>query len=68
MGVENLVGLRRHGRFYTGVISHYLQKRVSKVSVGQCIKIIGWVIIIWDKVLFRIRVSSDGMVSRNKLF
>ena len=62
MIVYNLVGLRCHVIFYPGVISQFHQQRVSKVSVGLCIPIIGRVITIWDKLLFKLRVSFYGLL------
>ena len=41
---------------------------MSKGSVGMSIPIIGRVIMIWDEVFFKLRVSFDGMVSRKKVF
>ena len=68
MSVYNLVGMRCHGIFYTCFISNFHQQWVSKGVVGLRIPIIGRVITIWDEVWLKIRVSVDGLVSRNKVF
>ena len=39
-----------------------------KVSVGLCIRIIGRVIAIWDKIFFKPRVSFNILVRRKKVF
>ena len=62
--VEKIVGLRYHRIFYTGVISKFQQKWVSKGSVIMCMPRIGMVIAIWEKLLFKLRVSFDVLVSR----
>ena len=67
MGVYNLIGLRFHGRFYTGVISQCHQKLVSKVSVGVCIQIVGRMITTWDELFLKIIVSFDVLVIRKKV-
>ena len=41
---------------------------MSNIAVGISIIIIGRVIIIWDKVLFKLRVSFDGLLSRKRVF
>ena len=41
---------------------------MSKGSVGLIVPIIGSVITIWDKLLFKIRVSFYGLVRRQKVF
>ena len=51
MGVEKLVGLRRHGVFYTGFICKGNRKGVAKVIVGICIPILCRNRTIWNKVL-----------------
>ena len=43
MVVDNLVGLRCRGGFYTGVIFHGHGKVVAKVLVSLFIPILGWV-------------------------
>ena len=68
ISIAELVGLRLHGIFYTSSISHFHQHSVSKGVVGLGIPIIVRMIKIWDKILFKLRVSFDGLVSRNKLF
>ena len=68
MSADNLVGLRFHGGFYTGVISHYHYQQVSKGSVNMKIPIIGRVIMICDEVLYKLRVSFDGMVTSKNVF
>ena len=40
---------------------------MSKGSVGFCIQIIGRVIMIWDEVFIKIRVSFDGLMIRKKV-
>ena len=55
------------GRFYTGVISQYQQKRVSKESVGLKIPRIKKMITIWGEVFFKLRVSFDELGSRKKV-
>ena len=67
MGVESLIGLRCHGRFYTCVICQVHQKGVFKVIVGMCISIIGRVITIWDKLFLKLRVYFGGLVRRKKV-
>ena len=68
MGVYNLVGMRLYGIFYTGVISQCYQNLVSKGRVGLFIPRIGRLIMIWDEVLFKLRVSFDGMLIRKEVF
>ena len=68
MGVYKILGMRCHGRFYTGIISQFHQHLVPKGSVDMCIPIVGMVITIWDEVFFKLRVSSDGLVSRKNVF
>ena len=68
MSSYNLVGLRCHGIFYTGVITQCHQQGVSKAIVGMRIPRIGMVITIWDKVLFKLRVYFYGMVSMKEVF
>ena len=68
MDAENLVGLRYHGRFYTGFISQCQKHLMSKVSVGMFIPIIVRVITIWNKVLFKLRVYFYGLVISKKVF
>ena len=68
MSVYNLVCLKCHERFYTGVISKFHQHWLSKGSVGMIITIIGRVITIWDKVLFKLRVYFYDMVSPKEVF
>ena len=41
---------------------------MSKGFVGLRIPRIGRVITIWDKVLFKLRVSFDGLLIRKKVF
>ena len=41
---------------------------MSKGSVRLIITRIGRVITIWDEVLFKLRVSFDGILIRNKVF
>ena len=65
MGVDNLVGLRYHGRFYKYVIFQVHQNILAKGTVGLCITIIGRARKIRDKVLLKLRVSFYGMVRRN---
>ena len=67
MSVENFVGLRCHGRFYTGVIRKYHQQWMSKGSVGLWISRIGRVIPICDEVFFKIIVSFGDLVISNKV-
>ena len=68
MGVDNFVGLRCHGIFYTSSISQFHQQLVSKGSVGICVPIIVRVREIWDKVFFKIKVYFDGLVIRKIVF
>ena len=58
--VEKLVGLRFHGVYYTGSICQIYKKGVAKVIVGICIPRL------W-KVLLKLRVSFDVLVSRKKV-
>ena len=41
---------------------------MSKENVGHIIPIIGRLIVTWDEVLFKLRVSFDVLISRNKVF
>ena len=41
---------------------------MQKGVVGLSIPRIGRVIMIWGKVFFKLRVSFDGLVNRNKVF
>ena len=65
---DHLVGLRLHGSFHTGDISHCHQQWVSKGSVYLNIPTIGRLITIWNEVFFKLRVSFDGLVIRKKVF
>ena len=67
MGVDNLLGQRCRGRFYTFVISQFRQKLVSRGGVALYIPRIGRAREIWDKVFFKLRVYFDGLVSRKKV-
>ena len=67
MGVDNLVGLRCHGEFYTGFIFQGHQKGVAKGIVGPCFPIIGRVGTIWDELLLKLRVTFNVLVRRNKV-
>ena len=67
MRADNLVVLRCHGGFYTGVISHCHHQWVYKESVSFNMTRIGVVITIWDEVSCKLRVSFDGMVTRKKV-
>ena len=68
MSVYNLVGLKCHGIFYTGVISHFCHQCLSKEVVDLRITRIVRVITIWDKLFFKLRVSFYGLVSSKKVF
>ena len=68
MSVYNLLVLRWHGRFYTGVISQWYQQWVSKGILGLRIPQIGRVITIWDELFWKLRVWFDGLLSCNKVF
>ena len=68
MSVYKILGLRCHGIFYTGIISQCHKHLVSKGIVGLYILRIGRLITIWDEVFCKLRVSSDRMVSRKKVF
>ena len=68
ISVYNLVGLIIHVIFYAGAISQCHQQTVSKGDLGLIIPIIGRVITIWDEVFFKLRVSFDGLIIRNKVF
>ena len=67
MGVDKLVGLRFHGGFYTGIIFKGQQKGVDKKILGMRIPRIGRMIMIWEKVVLKIRVFSDGLVISKKV-
>ena len=67
MGVDKLVGLRCHGVFYTGYIFKGHKKGVAKVIVGICIQRLSRKRIILDKVLLKLRVSFDVLVSIKKV-
>ena len=68
MSAYYLVGLELYRRFYKGVIFHFHQQLVSKDSIYMSIPIIWRVIMISNEVFFKLRVSYDGLVSRNKVF
>ena len=68
MSVYNLLGMRWHGRFYTVVISQYHQQWSSKGIFGLSIPLIARVIMIWDKVFFKLRLYFYKLVSRNRVF
>ena len=40
---------------------------IAQGSVGLCMTRIGMVRAIWDKVIFKVRISFDGIVSRKKV-
>ena len=67
MGVDKFVGLRCHGLYYTGSIYQGHKKGVAKVIVGICIPRLWSKRKIWDKVLLKLRVSFDVLVSRKKV-
>ena len=67
MGVDNLVDLWCHGRFYKGDVSQCCQYLFSKGIICLFITIIGRARTICDKVFFKLRVSFDGPVIRKKL-
>ena len=67
MGVDKLVGLRCHGLFYTGYIFKGHKKGVAKVIVGICTPRFWRKRTIWDKVLLKLRVSIDLLVSIKKV-
>ena len=67
MGVDKLVGLSFHGLYYTGSIFQGHKKGVAKVIVGICIPRLWRKRKIWDKVLLKLRVSFDVLVSRKKV-
>ena len=54
--------------FDTGVTSQCYQQWVSKGSISLRITIIVSLISIWDKILFKPRVSFDGLVIKKKDF
>ena len=68
MGVDNLVGLRCHGVFYTGFIYHGHQKGVTKGVLGLFIPIIWRNRKIWCEVLLKLRVYFYVLVSSKKIF
>ena len=65
---DNFVGLSYHEVFYTDGISHCHYQWVSKLSVYLNLTTIGRLIMIWDEVLFKLRVSFEGMIIMNKVF
>ena len=67
MSSNNIVGLRFHGGFYTGVISYCQYHLLSKISVYLNIPRIRRVIAISDEVFWKLRVSVDVMVTRKKV-
>ena len=67
MGVDNLVGLRCHGVFYTGFIYQVHKNVVAKVIVGICIPRLWRNRKMWEKELLDLRVSFDVLVSRKKV-
>ena len=67
VGVDNLVGLRCQGVFYTGFICQVHKKGVAKVIVGIYIPRLWRKRTIWDKGLLKLRVSFDVMVIRKKV-
>ena len=68
IGVDNLVGLRYHVIFYKVFVIQCLQQGVYKGSVGLEIQIIVRMVMIWDKLLFKIIFYFGSLVSRKKLF
>ena len=67
MGVDNLIGLRCHGVFYTGFICKVHKNGVSKVILGICIPRLWRNRTMWDKVLLKLRLSFDVLLSRKKV-
>ena len=67
MRVDNLVGLRCHGLFYTGLICNGNRKQVFKLIVCLWIPRKVRVRRIWHKVFFKLGVSFDELVSRKKI-
>ena len=65
---ENLVGLRCHEGFDTGVIFQGHQKGLSKVGVCLGIIVIVRLRKIWHEALFKLGVLFDGMLSRKGVF
>ena len=65
---DNLVGLSWNRGFETGVIFQGYQKGVTKGIVFMWIPRIGRVRIIWHKVLLKLGVYFDGLVSRKDAF
>ena len=68
MDVENLVGLRYHGGFYTGIIRQGQQNGVSKGILYRCIPRIGRLITILDEVFLKVRVTFYDLVIRKNKF
>ena len=67
MGIDNLVGLRCHGVFYTDFIFNVQKKGVAKVIIDIFITRLWRNITIWDKVLLKLRVYFYVLVSRKKV-
>ena len=67
MGIDKLLGLMCHLVFYTGFICKGHKKVVDEVIVGVCIPRLWRKRTIKGKVLLKLRVSFDVMVSRNKV-
>ena len=68
MGVDELVGLRCHEGFHTGIMCQGHQNGVSKGVVVLYIPRIGSVRTVWDEIFLNLRVSFDGLVIRKKVF
>ena len=67
MNADNLVGLRCHGGFYTGVISHLHWQLVPNRSIYMNIPRIGRVKTIWDRLLLKLKLTFDGLVTSKKV-
>ena len=67
IGVDNLVGLKCNGGFYTGFIFQGHQKGVAKVIAVLCIIRIRRKLLIWYGVLIKLWMYFDVLVSRKKV-
>ena len=67
MSVDNLVNMRYQGGFYTGFSCYGHQNGLSNGILGLCIPIIWMEIMIWYKVLLKLRVSFGVLLRRRKV-
>ena len=68
LGFDNLLGLRFHRVFDTGVFSQPQQKLSGKVIYVCEFQKKGMKRTFWKEVLLKLRVSSDRLVISKKVF